>query len=99
MVSVYILFQISGDGETNWIEGIQLLSLYVILGILFFYLPEPHTFPLTNAIKSFARMRRAICLRLTQPSLKLRRGRHSQSVREQAAVNTRFAAVIDCGGL
>ena len=41
VVSVYVLFQISGDGETNWIEGIQLLSLYVILGILFFYLPEP----------------------------------------------------------
>jgi Ca2+:H+ antiporter len=40
MASVYILFQISGDGETNWIEGVQLLSLYVILGILFFYLPE-----------------------------------------------------------
>ena len=41
VVSVYVLFQISSDGETNWIEGIQLLSLYVILGILFFYLPEP----------------------------------------------------------
>ena len=40
VASVYILFQISGDGETNWIEGVQLLSLYVILGILFFYLPE-----------------------------------------------------------
>lgn len=39
VVSVYILFQISGDGETNWIEGVQLLSLYLILGILFFYLP------------------------------------------------------------
>ena len=41
VASVYILFQISGDGETNWIEGVQLLSLYVILGILFLYLPEP----------------------------------------------------------
>jgi len=41
VASVYILFQISGDGETNWIEGVQLLSVYVILGILFFYLPEP----------------------------------------------------------
>ncbi|MBA2585820.1 MAG: calcium/proton exchanger [Chthoniobacterales bacterium] len=40
VASIYILFQISGDGETNWIEGIQLLSLYLILGILFFYLPE-----------------------------------------------------------
>jgi Ca2+:H+ antiporter len=39
--SIYILFQISGDGETNWIEGIQLLSLYLILAVLFFYLPEP----------------------------------------------------------
>ena len=46
VVAVYILFQISSDGETNWIEGIQLLSLYLILGILFFYLPEPaHTVP------------------------------------------------------
>ena len=42
VASVYILFQISGDGETNWIEGAQLLSVYVILGILFFYLPEGH---------------------------------------------------------
>jgi Ca2+:H+ antiporter len=42
VVSVYILFQISGDGETNWIEGVQLLSLYLILAILFFYLPAGH---------------------------------------------------------
>lgn len=40
VASVYILFQISGDGETNWIEGVQLLSLYLILAILFLYLPE-----------------------------------------------------------
>ena len=43
VASVYILFQISGDGETNWIEGVQLLSLYVVLGVLFFYLPEAVT--------------------------------------------------------
>jgi Ca2+:H+ antiporter len=43
VASVYILFQISGDGETNWIEGVQLLSVYLILGILFFYLPEAHS--------------------------------------------------------
>ncbi|HKP03035.1 MAG TPA: calcium/proton exchanger [Chthoniobacterales bacterium] len=42
VASVYIIFQISGDGETNWIEGVQLLSVYLIVGILFFYLPEPH---------------------------------------------------------
>jgi Ca2+:H+ antiporter len=42
VASVYIIFQISGDGETNWIEGVQLLSVYLILAILFFYLPEAH---------------------------------------------------------
>ena len=40
--AVHLIFQISSDGETNWLEGIQLLSVYVILGILFFYLPEVH---------------------------------------------------------
>ncbi len=39
VAAVYILFQISGDGETSWIEGVQLLSVYVVLAILFFYLP------------------------------------------------------------
>jgi len=37
---VQLIFQISSDGETNWLEGVQLLSVYLILGILFFYLPE-----------------------------------------------------------
>jgi Ca2+:H+ antiporter len=59
VASVYILFQISGDGETNWIEGVQLLSVYLILGILFFYLPEvtegsptPRTRPETPSLQS-----------------------------------------------
>ncbi len=42
IASIYLLFQISGDGETNWIEGVQLLSVYLILGVLFFFLPEAH---------------------------------------------------------
>jgi Ca2+:H+ antiporter len=25
------------DGESNWFEGLQLLALYVILGLAFFY--------------------------------------------------------------
>jgi Ca2+:H+ antiporter len=40
IAAVHLIFQISGDGETNWLEGVQLLSVYLILGILFFYLPE-----------------------------------------------------------
>lgn len=40
-LSVWIVTEISGDGESNWMEGVQLLSVYVIIAILFFYLPDP----------------------------------------------------------
>ena len=40
LVSVAIVSQIAGDGESNWLEGAQLLAVYAILGILFFFLPE-----------------------------------------------------------
>ncbi len=43
IIAVHLIFQIDGDGETNWLEGVQLLSIYLILSILFFYLPEEHT--------------------------------------------------------
>ncbi len=40
IVTVIVAGQISGDGESNWLEGIQLLSLYLILGVLFYFLPH-----------------------------------------------------------
>jgi Ca2+:H+ antiporter len=40
--AIFILGQISQDGESNWLEGVQLLCLYAILGILFYFLPEAH---------------------------------------------------------
>jgi Ca2+:H+ antiporter len=40
IASVYIAAQISGDGESNWLEGVQLLAAYLILAVLFFFLPE-----------------------------------------------------------
>ena len=39
-VAIWIAQQISGDGESNWLEGVQLLSVYIIMAILFFFLPE-----------------------------------------------------------
>jgi Ca2+:H+ antiporter len=39
-VAIWIAQQISGDGESNWLEGVQLLSVYVIMAILFFFLPD-----------------------------------------------------------
>ena len=38
--SIWIVGKISGDGESNWFEGVQLLSVYVIIALLFFFLPE-----------------------------------------------------------
>jgi Ca2+:H+ antiporter len=40
--SILIVQQICSDGESNWVEGLQLLSVYAILGILFYYLPDVH---------------------------------------------------------
>jgi Ca2+:H+ antiporter len=38
-LAVGIVVLISGDGECNWFEGAQLLAVYLILAILFFFLP------------------------------------------------------------
>lgn len=43
LAAVLIAEQISSDGESNWVEGVQLLSVYTILGILFYFLPDIHT--------------------------------------------------------
>ncbi|HXA10104.1 MAG TPA: calcium/proton exchanger [Chthoniobacterales bacterium] len=37
--SIWIVGKISGDGESNWYEGVQLLAVYVIIALLFFFLP------------------------------------------------------------
>lgn len=38
-ISVAIIALISQDGESNWMEGVQLLAVYLILGIAFYFLP------------------------------------------------------------
>jgi len=39
-VSVLITGQIASDGESNWLEGVLLLAVYLILGLMFYFLPE-----------------------------------------------------------
>ncbi|MEY4939859.1 MAG: hypothetical protein RIQ93_1594 [Verrucomicrobiota bacterium] len=39
VMAVLATDQIAGDGESNWLEGVQLLALYAILGLLFYFLP------------------------------------------------------------
>jgi Ca2+:H+ antiporter len=38
ILSVWVVTQISQDGETNWLEGAQLLSVYAILGLVFYHI-------------------------------------------------------------
>ncbi|HYP54450.1 MAG TPA: calcium/proton exchanger [Pyrinomonadaceae bacterium] len=42
VASIIIVEQISSDGESNWAEGLQLLSVYAVLAILFYFLPDAH---------------------------------------------------------
>lgn len=37
VVSVIILSFVATDGECNWLEGVQLLAVYAILGAAFFF--------------------------------------------------------------
>jgi len=37
-VSVFIAGYIALDGQSNWVEGLQLTSVYIILGLAFFFL-------------------------------------------------------------
>jgi Ca2+:H+ antiporter len=39
VLSVLIVYQIASDGESNWFEGAQLLGVYLILAIVFYFLP------------------------------------------------------------
>jgi Ca2+:H+ antiporter len=39
VVSVAIAGQVTSDGESHWLEGVQLLSVYIILAMVFYFLP------------------------------------------------------------
>ncbi len=40
VVAVVAANQVTSDGESNWLEGVQLLSVYIILAVVFYYLPD-----------------------------------------------------------
>ena len=40
-LAIAITGQVAGDGESHWLEGVQLLAVYAILALVFFFLPEP----------------------------------------------------------
>lgn len=38
-LSAWIVVLIASDGESNWLEGVMLLAVYIVLGLAFFFLP------------------------------------------------------------
>jgi Ca2+:H+ antiporter len=42
LLSVLITGQVSGDGRSDWLKGVQLLAVYVMLGLAFFFVPSAH---------------------------------------------------------
>lgn len=57
-MAVWVVTVISGDGESNWFEGVQLLAVYLVLAALFFFLPQqqrPNGNSHDNASAAFAR--------------------------------------------
>ncbi len=40
IISVAVLTLVSQDGETNWMEGVMLLGVYLILALAFLHLPD-----------------------------------------------------------
>ncbi|MEQ1868659.1 MAG: calcium/proton exchanger [Vicinamibacterales bacterium] len=38
-LSVFATSMVVADGESNWVEGLQLMSIYVILGMAFYFVP------------------------------------------------------------
>jgi Ca2+:H+ antiporter len=39
LAATLIAVLISIDGESNWLEGVQLIALYAILGLAFYFVP------------------------------------------------------------
>ncbi|WP_044874513.1 calcium/proton exchanger [Pseudomonas sp. LFM046] len=41
LLAVLITGQVAGDGRSDWLKGVQLLAVYLILALAFFFTPDP----------------------------------------------------------
>src|ERR1043165_2029992 len=39
LLSVLITGQVAGDGRSDWLKGVQLLAVYLVLGLTFYFIP------------------------------------------------------------
>jgi Ca2+:H+ antiporter len=44
LLAVLITGQVAADGRSDWLKGMQLLAVYLVLGLTFFFIPDvsPH---------------------------------------------------------
>jgi Ca2+:H+ antiporter len=40
LLSVLVTGQVAGDGRSDWLKGAQLLAVYLILGLTYFFMPS-----------------------------------------------------------
>ena len=40
LLAVLITGQVAGDGRSDWLKGVQLLAVYLVLALTFFFLPS-----------------------------------------------------------
>jgi Ca2+:H+ antiporter len=46
LLAVLVTSQVAGDGRSDWLKGVQLLAVYLILALAFFFIPAaPHAAP------------------------------------------------------
>ena len=41
-IGVFIGTVVCGDGPSNWFKGVQLVTVYIIVATMFYFLPELH---------------------------------------------------------
>jgi Ca2+/H+ antiporter len=44
ILAIIITTQLAGDSESSWLEGVQLLRVYLLIAVMVFYVPtKPET--------------------------------------------------------
>jgi len=41
-LTVLIGAMVAGDGKANWFKGVQLITVYIIMAVMFYFLPGSH---------------------------------------------------------
>jgi Ca2+:H+ antiporter len=41
-IGVFIGTIVCGDGHSNWFKGVQLVTIYIVIATMFYFLPELH---------------------------------------------------------